>query len=175
MAIELPSADRLRSLFEYLPTGDLVFLPREGSPHFNAMYAGCVVAKNTSRKGYSKLKVDGRFVFAHRVIWKMHHGDDPHQIDHINGDRADNRIENLRAAVGGENNRASRRNTSATGFKGVIRASRSEKFEARIKLNGKQRHLGTYPTANDAARAYDAAAVEMHGSFAVTNASLGLV
>lgn len=175
MAKELPSAERLRSLFDYIPNGDLVFLPREGSAQFNAKHAGRVVAKNTTPKGYSKLNVDGRYVFAHRVIWKMHHGDDPHQIDHINGDRGDNRIENLRAALGGENNRSSRRNTSATGLKGVIRSSRSEKFEARIKVNGKQHHLGTYPSALAAAQAYDAAAVEMHGRFAITNASLGLV
>ena len=175
MAKPLPSAEHLRSLFDYLPSGDLVFLPREGVPHFNSKHAGRVVSKNTSPKGYSKLHVDGRYVYAHRVIWKMHYGDDPHQIDHINGDRGDNRIENLRVALGGENNRASRRNTSATGFKGVIHASRSENFEARIKLNGKQRHLGTYPTAIAAAQAYDAAAIEMHGEFAITNASLGLV
>ena len=175
MAKELPSADRLRSLFEYLPTGDLLFLPREGNAQFNAKHAGRVVAANTSIKGYRKLNVDGRFVFAHRVIWKMHHGDEPHQIDHVNGDRSDNRIDNLRAAVGGENNRASRRNSSVTGFKGVIRASRSSKFEARIKLNGRQRHLGTYQTELEAAKAYDEAAARLHGSFAITNASLGLV
>lgn len=123
MAKTLPSAERLRSLFVYLPSGDLAFLPRDGEPQFNSRHAGLIVAKNVSPKGYSKLRVDGRYVYAHRVIWKMHHGDDPHQIDHINGDRCDNRIENLRAASVGENNRASRRNTSATGFKGVITAS----------------------------------------------------
>ena len=78
MAKELPSAEYLRSLFEYLPTGDLVFLPRDGSPQFNAKHAGRVVAKNATPKGYSKLHLGSRYVFAHRVIWKMHHGSEPH-------------------------------------------------------------------------------------------------
>lgn len=175
MAKPLPSAKRLNCLFEYLPSGILIFKSRAGDSRFNTRWAGRQVIGTSNGKGYERVRLYGRCAYIHRIVWKMHFDSDPHQVDHINGNRSDNRIENLREAVGSQNNWSSRRNTSVTGFKGVTRASRSTRFEARIKAHGKQRHLGTYSTANDAARAYDAAAVEMHGSFAVTNASLGLV
>lgn len=175
MAKPLPSADRLIGLFEYLPSGDLIFKSRDGDSRFNTRWAGRTVSGISNGKGYERVRVHGRLAYIHRIVWKMHFDNEPVQVDHINGNRSDNRIENLRAASQAENARHSRRNTSATGMKGVTSARRTGKFEARIRHDGKQRHLGTFETAGAAARAYDDAARELHGRFSITNADLGLI
>lgn len=174
MAKPLPSAGELRCLFLYRADGRLIWRQR-GMPGWDAKHAGVVVADNLSHKGYRKVSIWGAFVFQHRVVWKMHYDTDPPQVDHINGIRDDNRIENLRSASAWENARAVRKVGRLSGMKGVIRASRTNRFEARIKLNGKQRHLGTFDDVRDAAAAYDAEAMRLHGEFAITNRSLGLL
>jgi hypothetical protein len=90
--------------------------------------------------------------------------------DHANRNTLDNRRENLRDATGSQN-AANRpvRCTSTTGFKGVSRAPTKGKWTARIGANWNPRHLGTYSTPEDAARAYDAAARVAYGEFAFLN------
>lgn len=91
-------------------------------------------------------------------------------IDHINGDAFDNRLENLRPCndvQNGANARISKANTS--GYKGVCWHHRLEKFQAYITINRKHLHLGYYDTAEDAAWAYDRAAMRYSGQFARTN------
>lgn len=102
----------------------------------------------------------------HKVIL----GYDGGMVDHINGDGLDNRRANLRFATGSQNNAnagLSPRNTS--GFKGVSLFRRTSRWKAYICLNNKVRHLGYYTTAEEAARAYDAAAFEQWGIFARLN------
>ncbi len=91
-------------------------------------------------------------------------------IDHRNGDGLDNRRSNLRPATyaqNGANRRLSSHNTS--GFKGVVLKKSTGRWVAQIRVAGEQRHIGTYPTAEDAARAYDAAALAAFGEFARPN------
>jgi hypothetical protein len=92
------------------------------------------------------------------------------RTDHINGDGLDNRRANLRPATHAENmrNRRIQRNNTS-GFKGVYR-TRNGRWRARITVVGQgKRDLGTHATAEAAARAYDAAAVELFGEFARPN------
>lgn len=96
------------------------------------------------------------------------------EVDHQNRDTLDNRRENLRVCLRHEN--ASNRgvpSNNTSGFKGVGRL-RNGRWFAQIKRRGKRTHLGCFATAEEAARAYDAAAAEMHGDFALTNGDLGL-
>ena len=156
------TADELRERLSYDPdTGVFVWL-KSAAPYRNGKVAG-----GASPKGYRSLRIDGKYVLAHRVAWLFVHGEWPdREIDHINGDGTDNRIANLRLATRGQNmmNTGNRRN-STTGFKavGVIP---SGKYRARIRTNGKRIHLGVFPTAEDAAEAYRRAAIELCGEFA---------
>lgn len=89
-------------------------------------------------------------------------------VDHINGNGLDNRRSNLRPATHVENMQNMKiRSGNRSGFKGVSRAL--GKWRARIRLDGRQRHLGCFTTREAAARAYDTAAREHFGEFACVN------
>jgi hypothetical protein len=90
--------------------------------------------------------------------------------DHINGDPLDNRKENLRICTAAENQRnrgANKNNTS--GFKGVSWSKRDKIWRAGIGHDGKDIKLGCFEDKEEAARAYDRKAIELHGEFAYTN------
>lgn len=102
----------------------------------------------------------------HRVIWIMHHGDIPDDmmIDHKDGDTHNNLIENLRLATFQENI-ANRPGLSKRGLpKGVRQVG--NRFQARIKIDGKEISLGAFNTPEEAGEAYKAAAEDSHGEFA---------
>ncbi len=100
---------------------------------------------------------------------------DKRVADHINGDTLDNRSANLRACTRGENLQNSKiRSNNRSGFKGVF-ALPSGTFSATVCKDGQSTYLGTFETAQEAAAEYDAAALSLHGAFARTNASMGLI
>lgn len=106
----------------------------------------------------------------HRLILQLP-ASDSRQVDHINQNGLDNRRANLRAVTKAQNmhNRKGVRNVSSV-FKGVFRTSGSTPtWIAQIGANGKQHYLGRFGSEDDAARAYDAAARELHGGFARLN------
>lgn len=91
------------------------------------------------------------------------------QVDHINGNRLDNRLDNLRGCNNEENNRnKGPNNKNKSGYKGVHQTS-SGKWVSQITVNYKCKSLGTFDTAEKAALAYNAAARELHGEFAFQN------
>ena len=118
--------------------------------------------------GYIKLTVYRHRVYAHRAAWLYVHGDWPEFIDHKNGDRSDNRLANLRSVSRTENqrNRAVQANNRLR-VKGVHKAGNS--YIAGITIGGKWHHLGSYRTPQEAAAAYDAAAIKHFGEFASLN------
>lgn len=90
-------------------------------------------------------------------------------VDHINGDGLDNRRSNLREATQRQNLMNRRRmGNSRQPFKGIY-ATAPGQWRARIRVDGRRVSLGTYPTAREAARAYEAAAFLHHGEFASVN------
>jgi hypothetical protein len=98
------------------------------------------------------------------------------RIDHADGDGLNNRRSNLRPATAAENTRNScLRCTNASGFKGVTWHGQRNKWRAQLERDGKHISLGLYFTPEDAARAYDRAALELFGEFALTNLGLGLL
>jgi hypothetical protein len=109
-------------------------------------------------------------LLAHRVAWAIYYGKWPEkQIDHINHIKSDNRINNLRQADHSQNgcNRGLQSN-NRSGVSGVHWSSQKEKWFAKIKLNGKSKHLGVFSDIEDAANAVKKARIEMHGDFAFT-------
>ncbi len=115
--------------------------------------------------GYLIMKVDGTVYYAHRLAWLYVHGEWPNgNLDHIDSDKSNNAIANLRIATSAEN--AARRPTLRTiaPSRGVF--PHGVGFVARIHFGGKRHYLGYFPTAESAKAAYEAKAKEIHGKFA---------
>jgi hypothetical protein len=129
--------------------------------------AGSEFTCGSDKKRYRRVRVLGKDMSEHRVIWWMLYGYEPKFIDHVNGDGTDNRPDNLREAdtlVPNQHNRSlSKANTS--GFKGVSVRKGSDKFFAFIKMNKRSVYLGKYNTPEEAAAVYEAAARDLHGEF----------
>lgn len=120
-------------------------------------YAGCV----TKRDGYVRVNVYGKPRLAHRIIWEMVNGLIPEgmQIDHINGRRDDNRMDNLRLVTHSGNARnTKRRRDNGSGYVGVCWAAHAGKYRAYINSEGARRYLGYFTTAEEAHQAYLAVA-----------------
>ncbi len=110
-----------------------------------------------AHNGYVHISVDGEILLAHRVIWLMVHGAWPtHEIDHINGKKADNRLANLRDVSRSINhqNRRSARSNSKTGILGVRFSERRNHYFSEIKIDGKYKYLGSFSDAEAAQAVY---------------------
>jgi hypothetical protein len=102
--------------------------------------------------------------------------DDPRIANHRDGNSLNNRRENLRIATKHENTWTIRRRPpSKSGFIGVIWNKWKKRWQARIRRDGKLRHIGWFPTKEAAAEAYDQAAIAQRGDFAITNESLSRI
>ena len=114
--------------------------------------------------GYIRINVLGRRYYAHRLAWFYVHGVWPsEQMDHINGNRSDNRIENLREATqsgNGQNKKMQRNNTS--GCIGVTWNRRKKKWQAQINADGRRNYLGYFDIFDDAVAARKEAKLTLH-------------
>ena len=157
------TAERLREVLGYDPlTG--VFTWREGRRNQYAR-AGSV-AGTLTWKGYVHIGIDRRYYGAHQLAWLYTHGEWARPcVDHRNGDRADNRIDNLRRATNSQNGaNVGPYKTNTSGFRGVSPAN--GRWVASISKDGHQTHIGTFGTPEEAHRAYVAKAMELFGEFA---------
>ncbi len=163
----LPSVAVLRDLFFY--DADLGWL-RLNKSRGNRKRGARI--GNTTRTGYRHVRFSGnKAVAEHRIIWAVVHGAWPElTIDHINGNRSDNRLANLRLATmhqqGG--NRSLQKN-NVSGFRGV--SKKRNAFRAKIYVRRKCIHLGLFPTAEEASAAHTAALHKYFGEFASTRAT----
>lgn len=155
------TADRLRELLSYdAETGIFRWRMARGS----SAKAGDAAGRRESL-GYIQIGVDGRRYMAHRLAWLATHGEWPQgEIDHINGDRDDNRLTNLRQATRSQNlqNLRRARSDSRSGLLGASWDAASGAWKGQIQVEGKKKHLGLFDTAEAAHRAYLAAKAELH-------------
>jgi len=126
------------------------------------------LAGRPDKDGYLIIGIDGRRYKAHRVVYLMHNGEFPHgDVDHIDCDKQNNLIGNLRVADPSQNRCNVRRQViNSTGFKGVHFNKRAGKYRSIIKFKGETRFLGYFDQPEDAHAAYTMAANDMHGEFA---------
>ena len=147
---------------------DIILLPRKDArPCWNSRYGNKIGFKYLSTSGYYWSSLDGVNLPAHRVIWALHNGAWPDgQIDHINGDKSDNRIENLRVVTTSQNgmNRG-KPSDNTSGYKGVVWDKSRSKWKATIGFRGKVHNIGRYDTKEDAIKAYEDKCIELHGEF----------
>ena len=144
-----PNFDALSKRLSLDPTdGTLTWL--------NGPRAGKKAASEKGR-GYLTLRLGGRSLLVHRVVFILSTGVDPYplHIDHINGDSSDNRPENLRAVTNAENiaNRTKLNRNNTSGYAGVHWSKAANKWVAKIKRNGVNYHIGVFDNPADAAYA----------------------
>lgn len=155
------TAERVRELFNYDPfTGVLAWKKQP-----RGRYKPSLVAGYRSKEGYLITSVDNKLRKNHRLAWAVAYGAWPkHEIDHINGDKSDNRIANLRDVAHKENveNLLTANSYSKGRVLGVSWHVRIQKFHARIGVNGKLIHLGYYTTPEEAHQAYLTAKRRLH-------------
>ena len=162
------SAQRLRELLDYNQETGILNWRRRPREMFrdtrmfntwNTRYAGAEAGAVCNGK-YLYINVLGSNILAHRIIWMMIHGEWPNGvIDHINGKKRDNRIENLRDVSGRIN--SENRQTAQPSKKSelplgvfITKRARKPKFRANIRHEGRQKYLGCYDTPEKAHAAY---------------------
>jgi hypothetical protein len=125
-------------------------------------------AGSLHRHGYIQVGIEGKTYLAHRIAITMS-GIlilDNDQIDHINCDRRDNSLKNLRVATHAQNcQNATKRKDNKSGFKGVGFDKNRRKWRARVGFDGKQKWLGYFSTPEEAHAAYKEESIRLHGNF----------
>lgn len=157
---ELFSAEYLRSVLRYDPhTGGFTWISGKNK--------GKAAGRSSE---YIEIWIRGRLYKAHRLAWLWFYGEWPSgELDHIDCNKLNNKISNLRLSTRSQNcANVRRRVDNTTGFKGVDFHKKSGKFRARISVDKRIRHLGYFDTAAEAHGAYSISAAESFEAFART-------
>ena len=151
--------DYLKSILDFDPSSG-IFYWKVKRPNINIGD----LANNIGKNGYVRISIKNKKYYAHRLAWLYVYGEFPtNQIDHINRIRTDNRIQNLRDVKQSENvQNASIRKNKTVKSRGVALCKKTNKYRARIRLNGKEIYLGYFSTEEKAYAAYRHAAFTYH-------------
>ena len=166
----------LKAIFQYDPDTGVFTWRQRPLDHFknshrhniwNTKHAGAIAGSLTP-VGYWRITINNKSYKAHRLAWLYTYGKWPKgQIDHMDGNKLNNRIDNLRRASNAENNRnVGLKKSNNSGYKGVSWSKREEKWQVFIGVNGKNKNLGYYTDPQEASEAYIQAARIYHGKFA---------
>ena len=153
------SHDYVLSAFDY-QDGNLI--RKTGRVNEIGQIAGCV----HKGKGYIHVKIKAKAFKAHRLVFLYHHGYLPECVDHIDGDKTNNKIENLRAATKEENCHNQKiRSTNKSGYKGVKWVEHCKKWQVEVCKNYKQLRFGMYEDLELAGLVAIEATELIHGRF----------
>lgn len=149
----------LKELFDYDPDVGVFVRKVQKGPSIRGTIAGSV-----NSKGYGQICINGKRYVSHRLAWIYVYGTPPSgELDHINRDKSDNRIANLREVTRHQNcQNVGATSSNSSGFKGVSWEKTSSKWRARIRVNGVPLSLGCFDSKEAAAEAYRAAAMQYH-------------
>ena len=153
MTTQILAQDRLKSLLHYNPdTGVFTWLKTAS----NRAPAGTACSCHDAH-GYIVIRVDGKLYKAHQLAWLYQHNTFAPELDHINRQRDDNRIANLRAASRSDQmHNAGMLKNNTSGVKGVSFHKASQKWHARVWKSGKCHSLGYFDSIEDARKVRDA-------------------
>jgi hypothetical protein len=139
----------LHQTFEYRD-GEFYYKKQSGPIGKINQMAGCL-----HRTGYKNIQIKRRQYPAHRLIFLYHNGYLPKTIDHVDRNKSNNKIENLREVTGSENALNTKKyKTNTSGYKGVSWSKNAKKWAAQIVVNKKRIYLGLHDTAELAYEAY---------------------
>lgn len=157
--------ERLKELLKYDSTTGSIIWVAKPCKH-NSVKIG-QTAGYVNNNGYRMIKIKGNLYCAHRLAWLYVHGEFPRlSIDHINGNKADNKLSNLREASYEENvHNSAKRSGCTSQYKGVHWDKHMQKWRARIVIDKKPRCLGFYDTEEEAHLVWVVAAKEHHKGF----------
>lgn len=153
----------LHEMFEY----------KDGNLFYKISTAKCIkigdIAGTINKLGYIQIQINYKLYLAHRLVWTYHNGEiqTGFEIDHIDRNPSNNKIENLRIATRSQNcsNRTKQENNTS-GFKGVSWSKQRKKWIAMIWNNNKQIYIGLFATPELASEAYNHATIKLHKDFA---------
>lgn len=120
-------------------------------------------------QGYIQTNIKGKSYLLHRLIWEMVYGSLPpiiYEIDHINGDRSDNRLENLRVVTRQQNLQNSKGKVHSSRFKGVSWDKVRNQWVVYIKEGNKVKNLGRFSDEEEAAERYRSYSEKLYGDYA---------
>lgn len=124
-------------------------------------------AGTLTKDGRWVIKIGGKNWLRHRLVWLWHHDVLPPVLDHIDSDRTNDRIENLRPATLSQNNANSKKSTiNNSGIKGVSWSQTGHRWQAYVNYKGKQIYLGLFDTVEQASIARRKYFEQMYGEFA---------
>ena len=162
--MKTPTQDLVQELFEY-QNGALFWAVSCGNASPGTR------AGSLRSNGYRQICINKSSYYEHRLIFLYHHGYLPAEIDHIDNSPANNRVENLREATHGQNQRNMKKHKgSSSQYKGVSWSKRDNRWVAYIMIDGKNKNLGSFVDEIAAALAYNhAAEIASFGEFAKLN------
>lgn len=152
--------ERVKELFDYRD-GELIWLCDNPPNYMKGKPAGWVTVS-----GYKETKIDGYCAKVHRLIFLYHHGYTPPEVDHIDGDKLNNKVENLRAATKSQNQRNRKINTNnKSGVKGVSWSTSSKKWIVQLSDGNSQKVYGRFKDLSEAKACADKVREQLHGEF----------
>ena len=162
-AMKTPSIERLSELFTIDPETGLLSHKTPARKHAVGEEAGYL-----NSIGYRQVAFDGKIYSVHRIAWALYYGEQPKgEIDHINGDRSDNRKGNLRLATSAQNNqnrRLSARNK--TGIKGVFRVKRGKPWRVAVGFGRGSYYITQFDCFGQAVKHANEIRSRLHRQFA---------